>query len=78
MRPYEQQRPRLGGGRQVPFDGEAIGRFLRFAILHEVRANLTGEELDHEGPRAEFETRMGLTSQTQITKLRHMKKRSTS
>jgi hypothetical protein len=40
--------PPMGGAYQAPFDGETVGSFIRYAILHEVRAEMTGEELDRQ------------------------------
>jgi hypothetical protein len=43
-----QPAPPMGGAYQAPFDGEVLGSFIRYAILHEARAEMTGEELDRQ------------------------------
>jgi len=42
--PRRAPRPVLGGGKQVAFDGELLGKYLRFCILMELRDKLTGED----------------------------------
>lgn len=48
-------KPLSGGAKQAQFDGEVLGTFLRYVILCEVRARLTGETLDSEQIRRSFE-----------------------
>lgn len=36
--------PLMGGANQVAFDGEEVGKFIRFTILMEVRDRVTGEK----------------------------------
>jgi hypothetical protein len=40
--PRKASRPVLGGGKQAPFDGELLGKFIRYVVLNEVRARLLG------------------------------------
>jgi hypothetical protein len=44
----------MGGAYQAPFDGETVGSFIRYAILHEVRSELTGEPLDRDALIEQF------------------------
>lgn len=37
-------KPLMGGAHQAHFDGEELGRFIRFCILMEVRDRVTGEQ----------------------------------
>jgi hypothetical protein len=46
--------PPMGGAYQAPFDGETVGSFIRYAILHEVRSELTGEPLDRDALIEQF------------------------
>jgi hypothetical protein len=36
-------RPLMGGAHQAPFDGEEVGKFIRFTILMEVRDRFSGD-----------------------------------
>jgi hypothetical protein len=47
-------KPILGGARQVPFDGEVLGLFIRYGVLEDARARLTGQELDHQASIERF------------------------
>jgi hypothetical protein len=42
--PRQAPRPALGGGKPAPFDGELLGKFIRFCVLMELRDKLTGED----------------------------------
>jgi hypothetical protein len=42
-KPRQFNRPLMGGAHQAPFDGEELGRFIRFAVLMEVRDRITGD-----------------------------------
>jgi hypothetical protein len=46
--------PLMGGARQVPFDGEVLGLFIRYGVLEDARARLTGQELDHQASIERF------------------------
>lgn len=52
--------PPMGGPRQAPFDGEVLGTFLRYAVLCEVRARLTGEEIDFNANIDYFNAKTGM------------------
>jgi hypothetical protein len=53
--------PPMGGAYQAPFDGETVGSFVRYAILHEVRAELTGEPLDRAALIDKFSRESAMT-----------------
>jgi hypothetical protein len=40
--PRKMSRPALGGGKSAPFDGELLGKFIRFVVLNEVRDRMLG------------------------------------
>lgn len=51
------QAPLMGGGHQAVFDAEQLGAFIRYTVLHDVRARIKGEMPDTAQLRTEFQKR---------------------
>lgn len=43
QKPRQFTRPLMGGAHQAPFDGEELGKFIRFAVMMEIRDRFTGD-----------------------------------